>query len=88
MSVQDALAAVAAIIRAAPDGVISHQALVDELEAQGNTQAIAMLQRLADTGEVTAKVVAVPDGKPELRYSLPGQPAASPAETAPPQVGA
>lgn len=91
MSQQDALAAVAEILNAASDGVLTHQELVEALENQGRAQAVPMLHRLSKTGDITAKVVTRPDTKPELQYSLPAPPAAAPtvpSQTAPPPAGA
>lgn len=57
---------------------ITHAALVAALETSGNVRAVDMIPRLSQAGEIVAEVVAVPDDKPQLSYTVPsaqpGQP--------------
>lgn len=71
VSQTEALALISAKISGA-GGTITHNALVEQLEADGNDSAVLHVLGLSQGGKIVPEVLAVPDGKPVLQYTLAG----------------
>lgn len=71
VSQTEALALISAVISGS-GGTMSHNALVEQLEADGNDSAVLHVLGLSQSGRIVPEVLAVPNGKPVLQYTLPG----------------
>lgn len=69
---QDLESAVLDVVNKAPGGVISHNALVAQLEAAGKGEAAKVILPLSQNKRINALVHSVPGQKPELRYTKVG----------------
>ena len=54
----------------AAGGILSHNELVEQLDAAGKGEAGNFLLSLQQSGNLYAQVSGVPDSKPVLKYSL------------------
>lgn len=69
MSTTEAQEAITSRIQAA-GGTLAHNDLVNQLEQEGNGDAVGFLLLLSQNKVISGRVVAQAEGKPRLEYSL------------------